>query len=100
MKKKPEKCVRLMCEECLRDDFDGITEADLEQLKATWEDIVEVQSWHDSITEWTAEQRRQQWESGDERHSLDWETHQGTCPECQHERTAHEHYLFPLRRLF
>ena len=62
--------IRLACNECDRNDFDGIN-----QLPADWEDIEEVQS---------LEQSRQEVDINDQSRSpLEWYTHLGTCPDCQ-----------------
>lgn len=80
---KPANWVRLACCDCLRDDYDGITEAELEECRQTWVEVREVQSWHDSVTIWTAEQRQEQADRDDPRYELDWQTHEGLCPACQ-----------------
>ena len=67
-----ENRIRLGCNGCDRDDFDGVAE-----IPTDWIDINEVQtfeaareevSWHDKTTS-----------------PFDWQTHLGTCPECQKE---------------
>jgi len=79
--KRPKKCIRLECDTCGRDDHDGITESQLENLRATWEDIREEQSWWESVTIWTEEQMR----CNPDWSNLIWCTHRGTCPDCLRE---------------
>ena len=83
--------IRLACMECDRDDFDYITDAQLESLQSSWEDITRVQTLTEAERVWTEEQLQQ---SPWERSNLEWFTHMGTCPECiaagdeYHERIA------------
>ena len=61
--------IRLGCHRCDRDDFDGV-----ETLPKDWCDIQEVQSYEDAMHEISA---------NDPGSAFDWQTHLGTCPECQ-----------------
>lgn len=79
MTKKPMKWIRLGCENCDREDYDGITLAHLTRLDSTWQDISEVQSWEDATRVWSEDEIRCR---PYERTNLEWWTHQGWCPEC------------------
>lgn len=76
----PLESVRLGCDECDRDDCDGITPERLAEVQAEgWEDVREVQSYEDSLKTYD--------EPGDPEPPpgfclLDWYTHLGTCPQC------------------
>jgi protein subunit release factor A len=75
-----ENCVRLACMFCDEGRYDCITPERLEELKQQgWKDIEEVQSYEDSIREFTIEEVDA---SGNEKSVLDWYTHCGVCPEC------------------
>lgn len=63
--------IRLGCYSCDRNDFDGVDE-----LPGDWEDIVPVQSWEEAISPVESD-------SDDGRSALDWQTHLGTCPDCE-----------------
>ena len=66
--------IRLGCIHCSRDDFDGT-----DKLPEDWEDIDEVQSYEDSISEVDPDDP-----------SADitfWETHMGVCPDCLKEQS-------------
>jgi hypothetical protein len=78
---RPDDWVRLGCNDCDRDDCDGITEARLDELRATWEGIAEMQSYEEAIAEIEPNDPRSE-------RILDWETHCGVCPECQEARDA------------
>ena len=62
--------IRLGCMSCDREDFDGI-----DQLPPDWTDIDEVRSF--------AEATREVEFDDHSRSVLDWQTHLGTCPDCQ-----------------
>lgn len=63
--------IRLGCYSCDRNDFDGVDE-----LPGDWSDIIPVQFWEESIRPVDAD-------SDDGRSALDWQTHLGTCPDCE-----------------
>ena len=65
-----KKKIRLGCNECDRDDFDGIDE-----LPSDWTDIQEVGSFEEATREVGFDDRS--------RSALDWQTHLGMRPECQ-----------------
>ena len=71
--------MRLACSDCDRNDYDGITEAELEALKHTWEGIVRVQSYAQSLRTIPPEEAS----DAPGQSVLDWYTHIGCCPECQ-----------------
>jgi hypothetical protein len=62
--------IRLGCSDCDRQDFDGVDE-----IPPNWLDIHKVQSFKESIREVDFDDLS--------RSPLDWQTHLGTCPECQ-----------------
>ncbi len=62
--------IRLGCMHCDRSDFDSVN-----TLPEGWEDIEEVRSYDEAIREVAIDDQT--------RSVLDWETHLGTCPECQ-----------------
>ena len=73
--------IRLGCQHCDRSDKDGITAEQLEQAIAEgWTDIEPVQ---------TEEEAEKTYEDPSEQPPgfcvLEWETHLGTCPDCQDE---------------
>lgn len=68
---RPTGRIRLGCYSCDRSDFDGVDE-----LPSDWEDIIPVQSWEESICPVETD-------SEEGRSALDWQTHLGTCPDCQ-----------------
>lgn len=63
--------IRLGCSSCDRTDFDGVDE-----LPGDWDDIIQVQSWEEAI-------RPVESDSDDGRSALDWQTHLGTCLDCE-----------------
>ena len=64
--------IRLGCDHCDRNDFDGVLE-----LPKDWLNITEVQSWEES---------QRPVDSDEENRSVfEWQTHLGTCPECNAE---------------
>lgn len=63
--------IRLGCQYCDRDDYDGVDE-----LPADWIDIIEVQSFEES-------QRPRDLSSVPGMSPFDWQTHLGVCPDCQ-----------------
>src|SRR5689334_9481121 len=68
------RTVRLACTNCDRDDFDGISQAQLEQaIRNGWQDVAEAQSYEESLREVPLGTR--------DRSILDWWTHVGTCPD-------------------
>ena len=66
------RIIRLACNQCDRDDFDGVS-----KLPHDWEDVTEVQSLKESRTQVDDNDRMLS--------PLDWYTHVGTCPDCQQE---------------
>jgi hypothetical protein len=62
--------IRLGCNHCDREDFDGIDE-----LPSDWTDIHEVRSFDEAIREVDVDDQS--------RSVFDWQTHLGVCPECQ-----------------
>ena len=64
--------IRLGCGTCDRNDFDFIM-----KLPNDWMDITEVRSYEESIREVAVDDRS--------RSPFDWQTHLGTCPDCQAE---------------
>lgn len=67
--------IRLSCENCDRDDFDGVLE-----IPKDWSNVTEVQSWEASV---------QPAERGDQSRSVfEWWTHLGTCPDCNVQQNA------------
>lgn len=78
---KTKNRIRLACESCDREDFDGI-----DAIPDDWEDVTEVQSYEDSIA--PLPERGVEWPpqtDGRQRFDGQWWTHLGTCPECQAE---------------
>lgn len=71
--------MRLACESCDRDDYDGITPAELKALLPTWGEIAQVQSYKESLRTITPEEASDKLGES----VLDWYTHIGQCPECQ-----------------
>lgn len=68
--KRPKNWIRLTCEHCHRDDWDGITPKRLKELvkQRAIRDVYETQSWEDAT---------------DLTRNLDlWETHECECREC------------------
>ena len=62
----PDRSIRLACQECDRDDYDGISPAELAQAANDgWEEIGGPYA--------------DEWPDDDD---LGWWTHCGTCPEC------------------
>ena len=69
------RTVRLACTNCDRDDFDGISQEQLEQaIRNGWQDVTEAQSYEESLREVPLGARN--------RSVFDWWTHVGTCPDC------------------
>ena len=62
--------IRLGCDSCDRNDFDFIT-----TLPTDWTEITEVQDFDESIREVAIDDYS--------RSPFDWQTHLGTCPQCQ-----------------
>jgi hypothetical protein len=62
--------IRLACLICGREDFDGV-----DVLPSDWEDIEEVQTYEESISEIAPDDP-----DGD---VTAWHTHLGVCPDCQ-----------------
>lgn len=73
--------IRLACDTCDCDEFDGISEAKLEECRRSgWVNIGEEQSYEEAIKTYD--------DPHDEPRSysvLDWWTHLGTCPSCAKE---------------
>ena len=66
--------IRLGCHSCDRCDFDFIS-----KLPDDWTNITEVRNYDESVREVTDDDK-----SGS---PFDWQTHLGTCPDCQSEDT-------------
>ena len=66
--------IRLGCDSCDREDFDGIT-----KIPSDWVDVTVVQSLKASLQEIDHDDRS--------RSPFEWYTHLGTCPDCQAEET-------------
>ena len=64
--------IRLGCHRCDREDFDGV-----DALPSDWGDIHEIQSYDEATREISFGELTSS--------PLDWQTHLGTCPECQSE---------------
>ena len=62
--------IRLGCLSCSRDDHDGI-----DSIPLDWSDVEQVQSYAESIADVAPDDPVAS--------VLDWQTHLGTCPECQ-----------------
>ncbi len=71
--------IRLACDACDRQDFDGITEAELAECEAQgWTGITEMQSYEQSMQTYDRPE--------DAPPGFDvtaWWTHLSTCPDCQ-----------------
>lgn len=84
--KRPKNWVRLGCDQCDRDDCDGISETMLELMKGVWEDIAYVQSYEQAI---------KIYENPDDAppgfSALDWWTHLGLCPDCKNHIEIADH---------
>jgi hypothetical protein len=78
--------IRLACAYCSRDDYDGITEADLERLKAEgWTNITSVQTYEES--------RKTYARFEDAPPGFDvtaWYTHLAVCPDCNKDQAEEE----------
>jgi hypothetical protein len=78
------KTIRLACDECDRDDMDGITYAELlAAKKAGWKGVIRVQTYAQSLKTYD--------HPADEPPGysiLDWMTHIGDCPECEAAKLA------------
>jgi len=72
------RTIRLACVSCDRQDFDGITAAELQQaIEAGWEDVAKVQSFAESCTTYENPADAPPGFS-----AFEWWTHLGTCPDC------------------
>lgn len=70
--------VRLACDCCSRDDFDGVR-----VLPGDWQDIRERQSLRDSLSVYDGRPGSTDDDPAPRGYSvLAWWTHLGTCPEC------------------
>jgi hypothetical protein len=78
MRKTMRKTTRLACRECGRDDYDGITAAELKKLiKEGWQDVERIQTFRQSCKTYD------DWSKAPPDFSaFEWWTHLGTCPEC------------------
>ncbi len=61
--------IRLGCIHCDRNDFDGV-----DKLPKDWDDVSRVRSLEEALREVD--------EDDTTRSVFDWQTHLGTCPEC------------------
>jgi len=72
------KTIRLACRCCDRQDFDGITAAELRKaIKDGWQDVSREQSYRESCKTYDDTSKAPPGFS-----PLDWFTHLGTCPDC------------------
>lgn len=62
--------IRLGCGSCDREDYDFVT-----GFPNDWTDITQVRSYEESSREVAFDDET--------RSALDWQTHLGTCPDCQ-----------------
>ena len=66
-----ENGIRLGCHRCDRDDYDGVS-----VIPSDWRDGHQIQS---------LEAARTELHVGDQGNPFGWQTHLGTCPDCQQE---------------
>jgi hypothetical protein len=77
----PRRTIRLACQVCDREDYDGITAAELKKaIKDGWKEVERVQSYRQSCK--TYENREDEPPGFS---ALEWWTHLGYCPECDPE---------------
>ena len=76
--------VRLACRECDREDFDCISQPQLDAAPSLgWQDIGFVQSGRDAFTTYDNPEQAPPGYS-----VLDWYTHLGLCPDCARRRES------------
>lgn len=69
--------IRLACIVCDREDYDGISEKELQQaIVDGWTGVERAQTYEEAVRSVPLE------ESSDTSSVLDWFTHLGWCPEC------------------
>ena len=72
------KAIRLACRVCDRQDFDGITAAQLKKaIENGWKDVERVQTYAQACKTY---EKAEDEPPGFSR--LDWWTHLGNCPDC------------------
>lgn len=77
-KQRNRKTIRLACIACDREDFDGITAAELKKaIKNGWTHVERVQSYRQSCKTYEHHEGEPPGFS-----ALEWWTHLGYCPEC------------------
>lgn len=78
MTSRPDNWVRLACDNCDCDEYDGITEEQLAAVAdAGWDGVSQVQTWEEAIKVYDDPAAEPPGYS-----VLDWWTHIGTCPDC------------------